>query len=103
MREFFKSLLDPKKSLSFGRFMALFMTSNVLTWDAANLVFAWRFNTYHLLLGQAPLDLLPAGGTLLAQAGFCATFYGVTKYGDIKTAGAATSPDGAPAPKENGQ
>lgn len=80
---FFRELLDSSKTLSFGRFMALLMVVFCLGWDTSNLVFAWRANM-HLPPGLPPFPLLPDPLILAAQAGFGATFYGITKYGDFK-------------------
>jgi hypothetical protein len=69
MIQFFKDLLNPSGPVSFGRFMALTMTAFVLGWDTAILVHN------HALV---------PGAELLLQAGFCVTFYGVTKAVELK-------------------
>lgn len=79
---FFREILDPTKSLSFGRFMAMVMTAFVLGWDTANLVFAWRFNM-HLPAGMAPLPLFADPLVYAAQVAFAGFFYTVTKTGDV--------------------
>jgi len=67
--QFLKDLLNPSGPISFGRFMALIMTFFVLGWDTS---FTWHSH------------LLPPGSELLLQAGFCATFYGITKAVELK-------------------
>lgn len=69
MKQFIKDLLNPNGLVSFGRFMAFIMTAFVLGWDTAILVHN------HTLV---------AGSELLLQAGFCVTFYGVTKAVELK-------------------
>jgi hypothetical protein len=67
--QFIKDLLNPNGPVSFGRFMALIMTTFVLGWDTAILVHN------HTLV---------PGTELMLQAGFCVTFYGVTKAVELK-------------------
>lgn len=83
LQKFLLSMLDPNGAVSFGRTMAFMSLVAALSWDTANIVFCWKFN-HHLPAGLAPLPLLPDTTTMVGQAGFCSTFYGITKYGDIK-------------------
>ncbi len=69
MKQFIKDLLNPAGPVSFGRFMAMVMTSFVLGWDTSFTVHS---------------HTLPAGAELILQAGFCATFYGITKAVELK-------------------
>jgi hypothetical protein len=95
MRKFFADLMNPTATgVSFGRVMACWALSNVLSWDTANLVFAWQFN-HHLPPGLAPLALLPDVATMAGQVAFVTAFYAITKYGDIKN-GSGTGTPGAP-------
>lgn len=87
MRAFLARLVNPNDtSVSYGRVAALWALCNVLVWDLANLVFAWKFNVHYRPIGMNPLPLLPDVATMIGQTGFVAAFYGITKYGDLKTA-----------------
>lgn len=85
LKNFLLSLLDPKGTISFGRFTSLLITAFVLGWDTSYMVFAWTFNR-HLPAGLAVLPLFPDAITVGAQIGFMTVFYGVTKYGDVTLA-----------------
>lgn len=83
LQKFIVSLLDPNGQISFGRTMAFMSLVAALSWDTANLVFAWKYN-HHIPPGMAAWPLLPDTTTMIGQAGFCSTFYGITKIGDLK-------------------
>lgn len=86
VQKFLISMLDPAGHVSFGRTMSMISLAACLSWDTANLCFAWSFN-HHLPPGFSALPLLPDATVLIGQAGFCSTFYGVTKLGDMKKMG----------------
>lgn len=81
-QRFLLSMLDPDGRVSFGRSMSLMSLVACLSWDTANVFFAWSFN-HHLPPGIGVLPLLPDSLTLVGQTGFCTAFYGVTKFADV--------------------
>jgi hypothetical protein len=69
MKNFFKQLFNPAGTVSFGRVMSLLLSAFVLGWDTS-----YVKHTHQL----------PPGSELLLQAGFMASFYGITKGVELK-------------------
>lgn len=82
IQRFLISMLNPEGSVSFGRTMSMLTLMACLSWDTANVFFAWSFN-HHLPPGIAPLSLLPDATVLVGQSAFVSSCYGITKIGDI--------------------
>lgn len=68
--------------ISFGRFASFITLIFCLGWDSSFICFSMRHLDFtHMSIG----DILPSGTALLAQAGFCTVFFGLTKAKDVLT------------------
>lgn len=70
------SALGDSSIVSFGRVASAVSLIFCLGWDSCYVWFAMRHMDFTRMTIS---DVLPPAGALLAQAGFCTTFYGINK------------------------